>query len=112
MDLKDIDDTQKAHVEFSILGDQDRKVATLYDMIHPRQSGTLTVRSVFIIDPQKVIRTILTYPASTGRDFGEIFRVIDSLQLTDRYNRHARQLALRRRCGDLSYDHGQGRARR
>ena len=86
MDLKDIDDTQKAHVEFPILGDQDRKVATLYDMIHPRQSGTLTVRSVFIIDPQKVIRTILAYPASTGRDFGEIFRVIDSLQLTDRYS--------------------------
>ena len=112
MDLKDIDDTQKAHVEFPILGDQDRKVATLYDMIHPRQSDTLTVRSVFIIDPQKVIRTILTYPASAGRDFGEIFRVIDSLQLTDRHNRHARQLALRRRCGDLSCDHGQGRARR
>ncbi len=84
--IKDIDDTQKTHVEFPILGDQDRKVSTLYDMIHPRQSGTLTVRSVFIIDPKKVIRTILTYPASTGRDFGEIFRVIDSLQLTDKYS--------------------------
>ena len=84
--IKDIDDTQKTHVEFPILGDQDRKVSTLYDMIHPRQSDTLTARSVFIIDPKKVIRTILTYPASTGRDFGEIFRVIDSLQLTDRYS--------------------------
>ncbi len=84
--IKDIDDTQKTHVEFPILGDQDRKVSTLYDMIHPRQSDTLTARSVFIIDPKKVIRTILTYPASTGRDFGEIFRIIDSLQLTDRYS--------------------------
>ncbi len=83
--IKDIDETQRTHVEFPILGDQDRKVSTLYDMIHPRQSDTLTVRSVFIIDPKKTIRTILTYPASTGRDFGEIFRVIDSLQLTDKY---------------------------
>lgn len=83
--IKDIDETQRTHVEFPILGDQDRKVSTLYDMIHPRQSDTLTVRSVFIIDPKKTIRTILAYPASTGRDFGEIFRVIDSLQLTDKY---------------------------
>ncbi|MHB1511810.1 MAG: peroxiredoxin [Acidiferrobacter sp.] len=83
--IKDIDETQKTHVDFPILGDQDRKVSLLYDMIHPKQNDTLTVRSVFIIDPKKVIRTILTYPASTGREFGEIFRVIDSLQLTDKY---------------------------
>ncbi len=84
--IKDINETQKTHVNFPILGDKDRKVATLYDMIHPKQNNTLTVRSVFIIDPKKTIRTILTYPASTGREFGEIFRVIDSLQLTDKYN--------------------------
>lgn len=84
--IKDIDETQKTHVDFPILGDKDRKVSTLYDMIHPKQNNTLTVRSVFIIDPKKTIRTILTYPASTGREFGEIFRVIDSLQLTDKYS--------------------------
>ncbi len=84
--IEDINETQKAHVNFPILGDQDRKVAGLYDMIHPKQNNTRTVRSVFTIDPKKSIRTILTYPASTGREFGEIFRVIDSLQLTDKYN--------------------------
>lgn len=84
--IKDIDDTQKTHVDFPILGDKDRKVAQLYGMIHPKQNDTLTVRSVFIIDPKKTIRAMLTYPASTGRDFNEILRVIDSLQLTDRYS--------------------------
>ncbi len=84
--IKDIDETQKTHVGFPILGDADRKVSTLYDMIHPQQSDTLTVRSVFIIDPRKILRAMLTYPASTGREFGEILRVIDSLQLTDKYS--------------------------
>ena len=79
----DINETQKTTVNFPILADADRKVATLYDMIHPNASATATVRSVFIIDPKKVIRTTLTYPASTGRNFDEILRVIDSLQLTD-----------------------------
>ncbi len=79
----DINETQNATVNFPILADADRSVATLYDMIHPNASATATVRSVFIIDPKKVIRTTLTYPASTGRNFDEILRVIDSLQLTD-----------------------------
>ena len=82
----DIDETQGAKVEFPILADPDRKVADLYDMIHPNANDTLTVRSVFIIDPKKKIRTIITYPASTGRNFNEIVRVIDSLQLTDGYS--------------------------
>lgn len=79
----DINETQNTTVNFPILADTDRSVATLYDMIHPNASATATVRSVFIIDPKKVIRTTLTYPASTGRNFDEILRVIDSLQLTD-----------------------------
>lgn len=82
----DIDETQDTKVEFPILGDPDRKVANLYDMIHPNANDTLTVRSVFIIDPKKKIRTTITYPASTGRNFNEILRVIDSLQLTDNYS--------------------------
>ncbi|MCU0925502.1 MAG: peroxiredoxin [Hydrogenophaga sp.] len=81
----DINDTQNTTVNFPILADADRSVATLYDMIHPNASATATVRSVFIIDPRKVIRTTFTYPASTGRNFDEILRVIDSLQLTDRH---------------------------
>lgn len=81
--VQDINETQHTTVNFPILADADRKVATLYDMIHPNASATATVRSVFIIDPKKVIRTTLTYPASTGRNFDEILRVIDSLQLTD-----------------------------
>lgn len=81
----DINETQNTTVNFPILADADRKVATLYDLIHPNASATATVRSVFIIDPKKVIRTTITYPASTGRNFDEILRVIDSLQLTDGY---------------------------
>ncbi|HRM00538.1 MAG TPA: peroxiredoxin [Acidovorax sp.] len=79
----DINETQHTTVNFPILADADKKVADLYDMIHPNASTTVTVRSVFIIDPKKVIRTTFTYPASTGRNFDEILRVIDSLQLTD-----------------------------
>ncbi|MGV8804124.1 MAG: peroxiredoxin [Polaromonas sp.] len=81
--VNDINETQNTTVNFPILADADRKVATLYDMIHPNASTTATVRSVFIIDPKKVIRATFTYPASTGRNFDEILRVIDSLQLTD-----------------------------
>ncbi|HET8880541.1 MAG TPA: peroxiredoxin [Solimonas sp.] len=80
---KDIEETQGSALNFPLIADPDRKVANLYDMIHPNASDTLTVRSVFIIDPNKKIRLILTYPASTGRNFDEILRVIDSLQLTD-----------------------------
>jgi alkyl hydroperoxide reductase subunit AhpC len=83
--IPDIEQTQDAKMNFPILGDSDRKVAKLYDMIHPEANDTLTVRSVFIIDPNKKIRAIITYPASTGRNFAEILRVIDSLQLTDNY---------------------------
>jgi len=81
----DINETQNTTVNFPILADADKTVANLYDMIHPNASTTATVRSVFIIDPKKVIRTTFTYPASTGRNFDEILRVIDSLQLTDGY---------------------------
>ena len=82
---KDIEDTQGVAVNFPMIADADRKVADLYGMIHPNASDTLTVRSVFIIDPSKKIRLTLTYPASTGRNFNEILRVIDSLQLTDKH---------------------------
>jgi alkyl hydroperoxide reductase subunit AhpC len=82
--IGDIDETQGTKVEFPILGDPDRKVANLYGMIHPNANDTLTVRSVFVIDPAKKIRATITYPASTGRNFDEILRLIDSLQLTDR----------------------------
>lgn len=81
----DIQETQGTAVNFPILADADRKVATLYDMIHPNSLANATVRSVFIIDPNHVIRATLTYPASTGRNFDEILRVIDSLQLTDNH---------------------------
>lgn len=81
--VNDINETQNTTVNFPILADADRKVANLYDMIHPNSLVNATVRSVFIIDPKHVIRATLTYPASTGRNFDEILRVIDSLQLTD-----------------------------
>ena len=81
--VSDINETQGATVNFPILADADKTVANLYDMIHPNASTTATVRSVFIIDPKKIVRTTFTYPASTGRNFDEILRVIDSLQLTD-----------------------------
>ncbi|MFV5464199.1 peroxiredoxin [Acinetobacter sp. 207] len=83
--IQDINETQYTTVNFPILADQDRKVSTLYDFIHPNASETLTVRSLIIIDPNKKVRLIITYPASTGRNFHEILRVIDSLQLTDNY---------------------------
>jgi len=82
--IDDINDTQSTTVNFPIIADEDRKVSELYDMIHPNASATLTVRSVFIIDPAKKVRLIITYPASTGRNFNEILRVIDSLQLVDK----------------------------
>ena len=84
--IDDINETQKTTVNFPILADADRKVSDLYDMIHPNASTTVTVRSVFIIDPAKKVRLIITYPASTGRNFNEILRVVDSLQLTDSHS--------------------------
>ena len=81
--IGDIEETQSTKMNFPILGDADKKVSNLYDMIHPEANDTLTVRSVFVIDPKKKVRLILTYPASTGRNFDEILRVIDSLQLTE-----------------------------
>jgi alkyl hydroperoxide reductase subunit AhpC len=78
----DIEETQGAALNFPLLGDPERKVSGLYDMIHPNANDTLTVRSVFIIGPDKKIKLIITYPASTGRNFDEVLRVIDSLQLT------------------------------
>jgi alkyl hydroperoxide reductase subunit AhpC len=84
--IKDINETQSCEVQFPIIADVDRKVADLYGMIHPNSLVNLTVRSVFIIDPNKKIRLTLTYPASTGRNFNEILRVIDSLQLTDSHS--------------------------
>ncbi len=82
----DIEETQNAKMNFPLLGDGDKKVAKLYDMIHPEANDTLTVRSVFVIDNNKKIRLTLTYPASTGRNFQEILRAVDSLQLTDKYS--------------------------
>lgn len=83
--IKDINETQNTLVNFPIIADQDRKVSELYDFIHPNASETLTVRSLVIIDPNKKVRLIITYPASTGRNFNEILRVVDSLQLTDNH---------------------------
>ena len=84
--IEDINETQNTVVGFPILADADRKVSQLYDMIHPNASATATVRSVFVIDPAKKVRLTITYPASTGRNFDEILRVIDSLQLTDSHS--------------------------
>ncbi len=83
--IDDINVTQNTRVNFPILADADRKVSDLYDLIHPNANDTLTVRSLFVIDPNKKVRLTITYPASTGRNFNEILRVIDSLQLTDNY---------------------------
>lgn len=83
--IEDINRTQDTTVNFPILADQDRRVSELYGFIHPNASETATVRSLLIIDPQRKVRLIITYPASTGRNFNEILRVIDSLQLTDNY---------------------------
>jgi alkyl hydroperoxide reductase subunit AhpC len=79
---KDIEETQGTALNFPLLGDPDRKISDLYDMIHPNANDTLTVRSVFVIGPDKKVKLSITYPASTGRNFDEILRVIDSLQLT------------------------------
>jgi len=84
--ITDINETQNTTVNYPIIADQDRKVADLYGMIHPNSLNNLTVRSVFIIDPNKKLRLTITYPASTGRNFAEILRVIDSLQLTDHHS--------------------------
>ena len=83
--IKDINETQNTTVNFPIIADQDCKVSELYDFIHPNASETLTVRSLVVIDPNKKVRLIITYPASTGRNFHEILRVVDSLQLTDNH---------------------------
>ncbi|REJ78275.1 MAG: peroxiredoxin [Acidobacteria bacterium] len=79
---KDVEETQGTALNFPVIADEDRKVSDLYDMIHPNADDTFTVRSVFVIGPDKKIKLMITYPASTGRDFNEILRVIDSLQLT------------------------------
>ena len=80
--VKDINETQSCEVDFPLIADEDKKVSELYDMIHPNASATATVRSLFIIGPDKTVKLMITYPASTGRNFHEILRVIDSLQLT------------------------------
>lgn len=84
--IKDINETQNTTVNFPIIADEDRKVSELYDMIHPNANEKFTVRSVFVIGPDKKIKLIITYPASTGRNFDELLRVIDSLQLTADYS--------------------------
>lgn len=81
--IKDINETQNTEVQFPIIADKERKISELYDFIHPNASATATVRSLLIIDPEKKVRLIITYPASTGRSFNEILRVLDSLQLVD-----------------------------
>lgn len=84
--VNDINETQHCNVNFPIIADEDRQVATLYDMIHPNASATATVRSLFVIGPDKTIKLMITYPASTGRNFYEVLRVVDSLQLTANYS--------------------------
>ena len=82
----DINETQNCNVEFPIIADESREVATLYDMIHPNASATATVRSLFVIAPDKTVKLMITYPASTGRNFFEVLRVVDSLQLTSKHS--------------------------
>jgi alkyl hydroperoxide reductase subunit AhpC len=84
--VNDINETQNVEVNFPLIADSDRNVATLYDMIHPNASATATVRSLFIIGPDKLVKLIITYPASTGRNFNEVLRVVDSLQLTAKHS--------------------------
>ena len=84
--VKDINETQNATVNFPLIADPERKVAELYDMIHPNASATATVRSLFVIGPDKLVKLMITYPASTGRNFYEVLRVVDSLQLTANYS--------------------------
>ncbi|RYG09345.1 MAG: peroxiredoxin, partial [Chitinophagaceae bacterium] len=84
--INDINETQHTNVEFPIIADQDKKIADAYDMIHPNASETMTVRSLFVISPDKKVKLMITYPASTGRNFVEVLRVIDSLQLTANYS--------------------------
>ena len=83
--IEDINETQNSNLEFPLISDSNRKISNLYGMIHPNASDTMTVRNVFIIDPSKKIRLTLAYPASTGRNFVELLRVIDSLQLTSNH---------------------------
>ena len=80
--IEDINETQNTEVNFPIIADEDKKIANLYDMIHPNADNTLTVRSVYVIAPDKTIKLMISYPASTGRNFEELLRVVDSLQLT------------------------------
>src|SRR5690606_10031941 len=84
--IKDINETQNVEVNFPIIADEDKKIADAYGMMHPNASETFTVRSLFIIAPDKTVKLIISYPASTGRNFQEILRVIDSLQLTANYS--------------------------
>lgn len=84
--IPDINETQNCNVDFPLIADEDRKVASLYDMIHPNASMTATVRNLFIIGPDKKVKLIITYPASTGRNFVEVLRVLDSLQLTAKHS--------------------------
>ena len=84
--VSDINETQKVKVDFPLIADPNRKVADLYDMIHPNSSENFTVRSLFVIGPDKKIKLMITYPASTGRNFVEVLRVVDSLQLTAKYS--------------------------
>ena len=84
--ISDINETQKTSVNFPLIADDDRKVSTLFDFIHPNASATATVRSLIILGPDKAVKLIITYPASTGRNFNEILRVVDSLQLTANFS--------------------------
>jgi len=83
--IGDIEETQSSKIDFPIIADPDRKVANLYGMVHPAHDEVYTVRTVFIIDPKKKVRLMIVYPQTTGRNFNEILRVIDSMQLTDQY---------------------------